>query len=70
RLDDGSFLSEDGKTMVTAGGVVEHGQTTADGQFVTERVVDGQAMWGSDTQDGGWVSQDGTVYVSSDGSVE
>ncbi|MGW1726759.1 WXG100 family type VII secretion target [Streptomyces sp. NPDC002306] len=56
--------------MVTADGVVEHGQTTADGQFLTERTVDGQPLLGSDTQDGGWISDDGTVYVADDGAVQ
>ncbi|MFG2940431.1 hypothetical protein, partial [Streptomyces sp. NPDC048282] len=45
-------------------------QTTANGQDLTERTIDGQHLLGSGTQDGGWISQDGTVYVSSDGTVE
>ncbi|MYS24929.1 hypothetical protein GA0115240_17141, partial [Streptomyces sp. DvalAA-14] len=71
--DGGGFLSEDGTTFVTPKGVVEHGQTSQDGHFLTQRVVDGHPLWGSDTQDdgsgAGWMSQDGTVYIDPAGKV-
>ncbi|MFK0156994.1 hypothetical protein ACIQVK_33665, partial [Streptomyces sp. NPDC090493] len=54
----------------TDAGDSDPGQTTSNDQNLTERTVDGQHLLGSDTQDGGWISQDGTVYVSGDGTVE
>ncbi|MFF3561803.1 WXG100 family type VII secretion target [Streptomyces sp. NPDC002574] len=56
-------------TTPTDAGNADFVQTAPDG-LLTERTVDGQDLLGSDTQDGGWISQDGTVYVSGDGTVE
>jgi WXG100 family type VII secretion target len=33
-------------------------------------VIDGQTVWGSDTQDGGWISEDGNTYIDPKGAVQ
>ncbi|MEV6029085.1 hypothetical protein [Streptomyces sp. NPDC052036] len=62
-------MSEDGTLMQKPDGTAEHGRTTSDGYFQTERTVDGQTMWGSDIKDG-WISQDSTVYIPTGGAPE
>ncbi|WP_251491363.1 WXG100 family type VII secretion target, partial [Actinacidiphila cocklensis] len=39
------------------------------GRFLVERAVDGRTLWGGETEDGGFISQDGTVYVDPSGKV-
>ncbi|MEU9407508.1 WXG100 family type VII secretion target, partial [Streptomyces sp. NPDC048281] len=68
-VQDGVFFSEDRDLMVTADGTVEHGYTDSDGRFHAERTIDGKTMYGSVTQDGGWISDDGTVAEYKDGSI-
>ncbi|MFF7475119.1 hypothetical protein, partial [Streptomyces sp. NPDC008092] len=64
-------MREAGRTEATPdAGDTDPGQTTSHGQDLTERTVDGRHLLGSETQDGGWISQDGTVYVAGDGTVE
>jgi len=69
-VQDGTFYSEDGKLIVTAAGVVEHGYTDDQNQFHSQRVVGGVVMYGFDTDKGGWISDDGTTYVDSKGNSE
>ncbi|MER5517491.1 hypothetical protein ABT079_22610, partial [Streptomyces sp. NPDC002763] len=65
-----STAPESGATTTTEAGGTDPGRPAPDDQPLTERTVDGEHLLGSDTQDGGWISQDGTVYVSGDGAVE
>ena len=60
--DDGSFLSEDGTLLQLPDGTVETSMVTSDGTILTQRIINGNPMWGQDSQDG-WFSQDGTVFV-------
>jgi WXG100 family type VII secretion target len=43
---------------------------TPDGHFLVQKAVGGRVLWGSDTQDGGFISEDGKTYVDSSGKVE
>ncbi|MCO5974950.1 hypothetical protein, partial [Actinoallomurus soli] len=64
---DGNFYSEDGKLLIKADGTVEHGYTDGQGYFHSARTVDGQTVYGSDTTDGGWISDDGKTAIDKDG---
>ncbi|MCO6000187.1 hypothetical protein, partial [Actinoallomurus rhizosphaericola] len=69
-VQNGTFYSEDGKLLVRPDGKVEHGFTDGQGYFHSGRTVDGQTVYGFDTDDGGWVSDDGKTAIGADGKVE
>jgi uncharacterized protein YukE len=56
--------------LIKADGTVEHGFTDGQGYFHSVRTVDGQTVYGFDTTDGGWVSDDGKIAIGKDGKVE
>ncbi|MFG2525235.1 hypothetical protein [Streptomyces sp. NPDC048527] len=64
--EDKSFLSEDQTQVQLSDGTVEKSMVTSDNQILTQRLVNGQEMWGQDSQDG-WFSQDGTVFTPKSG---
>jgi uncharacterized protein YukE len=69
-VQDGIFYAEDGTLLVTADDRVEHGYTDDQNRFHAQRIVNGQTMYGFDTDDGGWISDNGKVSVDKDGSVQ
>ncbi|MCO5975085.1 WXG100 family type VII secretion target, partial [Actinoallomurus soli] len=44
--------------------------TDGQGYFHSARTVDGQTVYGSDTTDGGWISDDGKTAIDKDGKVQ
>ncbi|HXA57679.1 MAG TPA: hypothetical protein VNW94_00810 [Streptosporangiaceae bacterium] len=62
-VQNGVFYSQDGTLLVKADGTVEHGHTDGQGYFHSQRTVDGQVLYGSDTGNGGWISDDGKVAI-------
>ncbi|MEV5753964.1 WXG100 family type VII secretion target [Actinoallomurus sp. NPDC052308] len=69
-VQNGVFFSEDGSIEVRADGTVEHGRLDDQGQFHSQRTVDGQVLYGTDTTDGGWISDDGKIALDKDGVVQ
>jgi uncharacterized protein YukE len=69
-VQNGTFFSDDGKLLVKPDGTVEHGFTDAQGYFHSARTVDGQTVYGFDTDDGGWISDDGKIAIDKGGKIE
>ncbi|WP_031517968.1 WXG100 family type VII secretion target [Streptomyces sp. NRRL F-5123] len=47
---------------------MEHGKIVGD-RFLVEQTVDGKVLWGDETENGGFISQDGTIYIDPKGKV-
>ena len=71
---DGSFLSQDGTMYVPAGGKAEYGITDpVTHQFLPNgvtRVIDGKTVYGTMLDNGGFLSEDGTILQLPNGFVE
>lgn len=50
------------------GGSPHH--STGESKATSSKVIDGQKMWGTEDDNGGWLSDDGTVYVTKSGTIE
>jgi hypothetical protein len=59
---DGSFLTADNTELQQPDGTWQKAMVTSDNTILTQRIINGQPMWGQDSQSG-WFSQDGKVFI-------